>query len=136
MIANREEGLDESAYQAFLKDIGYILLMKALDFSIETTQVDDEIATIAGPQLVVPVMNARYALNGTVGISHDALYGMMRFLKKAVLKKAPAITLRVVKKVIHAAREFLDAALLLSLAHGMMPQIFKLLMAHCHYARM
>ena len=76
-MEHKDEPLDIDAYSTFLHDIGY-LLPEGVDFKVTTSNVDPEIASIAGPQLVVPVDNARYALNATNarwGSLYDALYG-------------------------------------------------------------
>ena len=61
-IKNKDKKIDIKTYKEFLMEIGY-LIKEGPDFKIETDNVDDEITKIAGPQLVVPIMNARYTLN-------------------------------------------------------------------------
>ncbi len=76
-IKNKENKINFDEYKKFLREIGY-LKDQGSDFQIETNNVDEEISKIAGPQLVVPIMNARYALNAAnarwVSI-YDSLYG-------------------------------------------------------------
>ena len=76
-INNKGNEIEIEQYKKFLKEIGY-LKEEGLDFKIETKNVDDEITQIAGPQLVVPIMNARYTLNAAnarwVSL-YDSLYG-------------------------------------------------------------
>jgi len=76
-LANKDKNLNKEEYIKFLKSINYIVEEKE-DFQIITQNVDDEIAKIAGPQLVVPVDNARYAINAANarwGSLYDSLYG-------------------------------------------------------------
>ena len=108
-VAHRNTPHDHEAYKAFLKDIGY-LVEEGDAFEIETSNIDPEIASVPGPQLVVPITNARYALNAANarwGSLYDCLYGtdaMGHQPPKGKYDKGHGA------RVIARARVFLDSA--------------------------
>jgi len=102
--------IDAARYRAFLQETGY-LVPDGEDFAITTSGVDREISEIAGPQLVVPVSNPRYALNAANarwGSLYDALYGTDVISEENGCQKGPGFNPERGRKVIEVAAGFLD----------------------------
>ena len=110
-VDNKGKEFDTKAYENFLKEIGY-LVKEGPVFSIETKNVDSEISNIAGPQLVVPVMNARYSLNAANarwGSLYNALYGTDVISESNGAERGKKYNYIRGEKVIEYARDFLDS---------------------------
>ena len=119
--ARQGQSHDAEAYKAFLQEIGY-LVPEGPDFAIDTANVDDEIAKIAGPQLVVPVKNARFAVNAANarwGSLYDAFYGTDAIDQSGDLSPAGAYNPVRGAEVIRRSKTLLDEmAPLDGVAHG------------------
>ena len=112
-LSTKGEPVDPNEYEEFLAEIGY-LLPEGGDFQATTTNVDPEIATVSGPQLVVPVDNARYALNAANarwGSLYDALYGTYLISEEGREEKDTAYNPMRGAAVIAQVEAFLDEAI-------------------------
>ena len=112
-IERKDSGFEPDEYKNFLTEIGY-LFPRSNDFKIQTKDVDPEIRKIAGPQLVVPVMNARFALNATNarwGSLYDALYGTNIINEKDGAERVGGYNPKRGEKVISFAKIFLDESI-------------------------
>ena len=110
--ANPDGVTDSKAYQAFLKEIGY-LVEEGQSFNISVNNVDSEVATVAGPQLVVPVNNARYAINAANarwGSLYDALYGTDAIAEADGAERSGSYNAVRGGRVVAWAGDFLDQA--------------------------
>lgn len=102
--------IDKAAYRSFLTDIGYIV-SEGDDFKISTNNVDEEIANMAGPQLVVPASNARFALNAANarwGSLYDVLYGTNVISQEGELALTKEHNTARGEQVVHSAKNFLN----------------------------
>ena len=115
-LSRKDEDHDHEEYVNFLKEIGY-LLDEGEDFQITTQNVDDEIKKVAGAQLVVPVMNARFSLNAANarwGSLYDALYGTDMISEEGGAERSGPYNPVRGDKVIEFSKNFLDEAVPLS----------------------
>ncbi|NJN45730.1 MAG: hypothetical protein HC808_03745 [Candidatus Competibacteraceae bacterium] len=134
-LDRKNQPIDLATYKAFLTEIGY-LVPEGDDFRITTENVDPEIATFAGPQLVVPIDNARYALNAANarwGSLYDALYGTDVIPETNGAEKGTGYNPVRGARVVEWAARFLDQAV--GLAVGSYAEVVQLTLTEAHGRR-